>query len=79
MEPPVSDTDKSLRYGKCLVQREIGRGARSIVYLAWHEGLQIPVAVKVMRRDYGRQKDLFSKRFMREARIAARFAMRAFA
>jgi tRNA A-37 threonylcarbamoyl transferase component Bud32 len=67
----VSKTDKSLRYGKCLVQREIGRGARSIVYLAWHEGLQIPVAVKVMKKEYGRQEEQFSERFVREARIAA--------
>ena len=61
----------SQRFGKCLVEREIGRGARSIVYLAWHEGLQIPVAVKVMMRSKAEDDELFSERFMREARIAA--------
>jgi len=59
------------RFGKCLIEREIGRGARSVVYLAWHEGLQIPVAVKVMKRSKAEDDELFSERFMREARIAA--------
>jgi len=62
---------KQLKYGKCLVEREIGRGARSVVYLAWHEGLQIPVAVKVMKKEYGLEDEHFFERFMREARIAA--------
>ncbi|MHC4479414.1 MAG: serine/threonine-protein kinase [Planctomycetota bacterium] len=59
------------KYGKCLIEREIGRGARSIVYLAWHEGLQIPVAVKVMKKDEEGDDEQFAERFMREARIAA--------
>ena len=59
------------RYGKCVIEKEIGRGARSTVYLAWHEGLQIPVAVKVMRKEGGGDEALFSERFTREARIAA--------
>ena len=42
----MAKQEPSQRFGKCLVEREIGRGARSVVYLAWHEGLQIPVAVK---------------------------------
>ncbi len=62
------------RYGKCLIEREIGRGARSVVYLAWHEGLHIPVAVKVMRKENGEDEEHFSERFMREARIAAQLA-----
>ncbi|NLW49678.1 MAG: serine/threonine protein kinase [Candidatus Brocadiaceae bacterium] len=59
------------RFGKCLIEREIGRGARSIVYLARHEGLQIPVAVKVLQSSRAEDDGLFSERFMREARIAA--------
>jgi len=67
----VARHDSNLRYGKCIVEREIGRGARSVVYLAWHEGLQIPVAVKVMQKECSRDEDRFSERFTREARIAA--------
>jgi serine/threonine-protein kinase len=67
----VAERQEPQKYGKCLIEREIGRGARSIVYLAWHEGLQIPVAVKVMKKAATADDEHFSERFMREARIAA--------
>jgi len=70
----VVEQNQSMRYGKCLIEREIGRGARSIVYLGWHEGLQIPVAVKVMKKEFGRNEAQFSERFTREARIAAQLS-----
>jgi len=70
----LSDQTKSRRYGKCLVEREIGRGARATVYLAWHESLQIPVAVKVITKENALDDDHFSERFMREARIAAQLS-----
>ncbi len=59
------------RYGRCVVERVIGHGARSTVYLAWHEAFQIPVAVKVMGRGRQHEDEEFSERFLREARIAA--------
>jgi tRNA A-37 threonylcarbamoyl transferase component Bud32 len=65
------EQSKHQRYGRCLVERVIGRGARSTVYLAWHEAFQIPVAVKVMRKAGGAEDAQFSERFLREARIAA--------
>jgi len=65
---------KQQRFGKCLLERVIGSGARSTVYLAWHEGLQIPVAVKVMRRVTGPQEAQSTERFVREARIAAQLS-----
>jgi len=67
----MSERQRPQRYGRCLIEREIGHGARSTVYLAWHEGLQIPVAVKVMRKEAAPDDELFSERFLREARIAA--------
>jgi serine/threonine-protein kinase len=67
----VANEEEPQKYGKCLIEREIGRGARSIVYLAWHEGLQIPVAVKVMKKEEEEDDEQFAERFMREARIAA--------
>jgi len=59
------------RYGKCLVQEEIGSGARSTVYLAWHETLQIPVALKVIEKVKSLDTQGFSERVLREARLAA--------
>ncbi|MHC4591674.1 MAG: serine/threonine-protein kinase, partial [Planctomycetota bacterium] len=67
----MANEEEAQKYGKCLIEREIGRGARSIVYLAWHEGLQIPVAVKVMKKEEEEDDEQFAERFMREARIAA--------
>ncbi len=67
----MSDAERPKRFGKCVVEREIGRGARAIVYLARHEGLQIPVALKVMRKEMGAEEEQFAERFMREARLTA--------
>ncbi len=58
-------------YGKCRIEKEIGRGAASIVYLAWHESLRIPVAVKVMTKG---DNEGMTKRVMREANIAAQLS-----
>ena len=70
----MAEQDKARRYGKCLVEREIGRGARATVFLAWHESLQIPVAVKVISKENALDDEHFSERFMREARIAAQLS-----
>ena len=70
----MTQTAKQQRFGKCLLEHVIGSGARSTVYLAWHEGLQIPVAVKVMKRVTGPQEAQSTERFVREARIAAQLS-----
>ncbi len=67
----MAETDQQKTYGRCLVERVIGRGARSTVYLAWHQAFQIPVAVKVMSKAANEADEFFSERFLREARIAA--------
>ena len=59
------------KFGKCKVLRRIGRGATAIVYLAKHEGLDMPVAVKVLRRQLSQRKPQYAERFLREARMAA--------
>jgi len=63
--------EKSEVYGKCRIEREIARGAASTVYLAWHETLQISVALKVIHKEEGLQDTSLSRRVMREAHIAA--------
>ncbi|MCK4283089.1 MAG: protein kinase [Candidatus Brocadiae bacterium] len=67
----AGDQGELQRYGRCRVEKEIGRGARSTVYLAWHEGLEIPVAVKVVTKPTGEGEEAFTERFMREAHIVA--------
>lgn len=56
--------------GNCLVQSCIGQGGMGAVYLAHHQGLDIPVALKILNPldsiEYARE------RFVREARAAAK-------
>jgi serine/threonine protein kinase len=60
------------KFGKCRVSKVIGRGAVATVYEGWHEGLQMEVAVKVLRKAVSEKHPDFADRFMREAKTAAR-------
>jgi serine/threonine protein kinase len=60
------------QYGKCLAVKQLGVGATAVVLLARHEGLNIPVAVKVLRKSLSQQKPNYAARFLREAMMAAR-------
>lgn len=60
------------KVGKCKILRRVGFGATAIVYLARHEGLDMPVAVKILRKELSETKPHFAERFLREARMAAR-------
>lgn len=57
--------------GPYRIEREIGRGGAAIVYLAYHQRLERPVALKVLQPHL--QSDAgFVERFLFEARAAAR-------
>ncbi len=60
------------KFGKCLVVKHLGKGATAVVLLARHEGLSIPVAVKVLRKPLSDENPSYAARFLREARMAAR-------
>ena len=64
--PPKLERLKNFR-----IIRELGRGGMGVVYEAWDETLDRPVALKVMRIFPG-EKEQTIRRFQREARIAAR-------
>src|SRR6185503_677987 len=60
--------------GRYEIQKEIGRGAMGVVYLARDPQLQRPVALKTYSLPDGISADLaveFRQRFLREARAAA--------
>jgi serine/threonine-protein kinase len=58
--------------GKFQIERALASGAAGDVYEAMHLGLSTPVAVKVLRPGHPETADIRRKRFMREARVAAR-------
>lgn len=59
------------KFGKCTLKKPLGKGATAVVYLARHEGLDMPVAVKILRKALSRSRPAYAKRFLREARMAA--------
>jgi len=59
------------RFGKCRVVKLLGQGATAYVFLAKHEVLDMPVAVKVLRKGLSDRKPQYAERFLREAKMAA--------
>ena len=57
--------------GRFRIEREIGIGGMGTVYLATHLGLERPVAVKIIRREFAGDRDV-AERFLREARTMAK-------
>jgi tRNA A-37 threonylcarbamoyl transferase component Bud32 len=60
------------RIGKYLITDILGNGGYSIVYRGIHEGLNMPVAIKMMKHDMA-INDGFIKNFRNEARTIAKF------
>jgi len=57
--------------GRFRIEREIGTGGMGTVYLATHLGLERPVAVKIIKREFAGDQDV-AERFLREARTMAK-------
>ena len=57
--------------GRFRIEREIGTGGMGTVYLATHLGLERPVAVKIIKREFAGDRDV-AQRFLREARTMAK-------
>src|SRR6478736_1051510 len=57
--------------GRFRIERVIGTGGMGTVYLATHLGLERPVAVKIIKREFASDRDV-AQRFLREARTMAK-------
>jgi serine/threonine-protein kinase len=57
--------------GNCLLTAEIGRGGSGMVFQAYHQGLGVSVAVKVLQLDESRNDPLIHKQLQVEARLLA--------
>jgi serine/threonine-protein kinase len=62
-----------MNFGRYEIRKELGRGSMGIVYEAHDPRLDRPVALKVLRTDLV-SSETFVKRFLKEARAAARLA-----
>ncbi|MHC5079276.1 MAG: protein kinase domain-containing protein [Planctomycetota bacterium] len=65
----AKDPNIGRKIGNFLIQEKVGSGGMGTVYRAIQEGLDRPVAVKILLS--GRQSPTFLKRFIREAKSAA--------
>ncbi len=71
MSAPTNPVIDSVVDGRYQVEAELARGGMATVYRARDLRLDRPVALKVMREDLARD-DTFVRRFVHEARVAAR-------
>ncbi len=69
---PATDLVGSVLDGKLRIEGLLASGAAGDVYKALHLGLGTHVAVKVLRPGGGETADIRERRFLREARVAAR-------
>lgn len=67
---PPQPTAVEERYGNALLKRPLGRGGMGEVFLGFHEGFGIPVAVKLLPEAF-RETELVD-RFLREAQVSVR-------
>ena len=58
--------------GGCRILHKIGGGGMGGVFKAYHTALDIPVAVKILHSHLAEKDPIFIKRFIREARAAAK-------
>src|SRR5882672_1418579 len=70
VNPPAPDSGELIA-GKYRVERVIGEGGMGTVLAAWHELLDVRVAVKVLSAELSHQPEIIA-RFLREARAVAR-------
>jgi len=70
-ETQINDPLIGRALGPCTLRKRLGQGAMGQVYLAHHETLDMPVAVKVLPPNLAGERQ-FQARFQREARAAAR-------
>ena len=64
------DLPPGTEFASYRIERTLGRGGMSVVYLAEHEWLQRKVALKVLAPQLA-EDDRFRERFIRESRLAA--------
>jgi hypothetical protein len=68
---PPRTLKPGMTLGKCLLTAEIGRGGSGVVFRGYHQGLNIPVAVKVLQLDGVGSDRTFGDQLHQEACLLA--------
>ena len=69
----ISKSNESIKVrkvGKYILQKELGKGSVGNVWLSFHSGLGIPVAVKILKPHLIEEDPEFLDRFIQEGRLA---------
>ncbi|MCM8536658.1 MAG: serine/threonine protein kinase [Lentisphaeraceae bacterium] len=67
-----NDSIKVRKIGKYILQRQIGQGSMGTVWLSHHMGLDVPVAVKLLRSSLVEEDPEYVERFIQEGNLAAK-------
>ena len=60
-----------MQVGKYICERKLGSGAMGTVWLSYHTGLDMPVAVKILDPTLAEKDPDYSERFVKEGKLAA--------
>ena len=66
----MGESIKVRKLGKYILKEKLGEGSMGSVWLSYHTGLSIPVAIKLLNMDLAEEDPDFLNRFMQEGRLA---------
>lgn len=66
----MGESIKVKKLGKYILKEKLGEGSMGSVWLSYHTGLSIPVAIKLLNMDLAAEDPDFLNRFMQEGRLA---------
>ena len=64
------ETVKVRKVGKYILQKQLGKGSVGSVWLSFHSGLGMPVAVKLLNMQLVEEDPEYLERFIQEGRLA---------
>jgi len=66
----MAETINVQKIGRYILQQKLGEGSMGSVWLSFHTGLNIPVAIKLLNTELASEDPEYLSRFMQEGRLA---------
>ena len=66
----MGESIKVQKIGRYILQEKLGEGSMGSVWLSFHTGLNLPVAIKLLNMDLANEDQEYLTRFMQEGRLA---------